>query len=113
MSPAPRNSIPAYTMPRRWPRHRITAPILVEFASPDGRGGHLVAGSTRDISAGGVYVVSQEPVNAGTAAQLYMACPGREAPLNTAGVIVRCEPKGFAIAFSETVEEMPGFLGIA
>ena len=96
---------PPFPAPRQWPRFRVTVPALVEvFENADLMAG-AVAGSTRDIGAGGVYVVTQEPVAAGARVRVSADLGRVGQAFRTAGSVVRCEEYGFAVAFDDTLLE--------
>ena len=94
----------AYVVERRWPRFRISVPAVVEVLGQVPPGKAVVAGSTRDVSAGGVYVVSQEFVVAGARVRVQVDLSGVGMRLAEGGEVVRCEEWGFAVAFDSPVE---------
>lgn len=95
----------AYSVERRWPRHEVSVPAVVEILGEAGPGAAVVAGSTRDISAGGVYVVSQEFVAAGARVRVHVDLTGLGRLLTAAGAVVRREQWGFAVQFDPPLEE--------
>lgn len=87
---------------RQSKRYRLRASAAFSWESIDG---HLLsgAGSTRDISPNGVFVVSVEKIPLGAAVTLAMTLPTTSgqllgATLNTLGRVVRIEGDGFAVA---------------
>ena len=95
-----------YPLARHWPRFRSTCPAVVEVVDtvePDGR---FVAGSTRDIGAGGVYVVSGEGMVPGLRVHISVNLGRLERLVKTLGSVVRCESSGFAVEFDEVLIEV-------
>ena len=106
MSRMPKDTITDYPVQRKWPRLRVTAPIVAQFDLEDGTNESVIAGSTRDISAGGVYVVSQERVQTGARSQIHVAHSLFTESMNTTGAVVRLESTGFAIEFDQELDEV-------
>jgi hypothetical protein len=96
-----------YSMPRRWPRFRSTSPAVVEVLDTPDSGGKFVAGSTRDIGAGGVYVVSEEGMMLGLRVHISVNLERLGRVVRTLGSVVRCESSGFAVEFDEVLTEEP------
>jgi len=79
---------------RRAPR----IPIRLEAAYEDPE--RQVFLPTRDLSEGGVYLLAEDPPEAGVAARVVLELPGHPAILRLPGVVARCEPgSGFALSF--------------
>lgn len=95
----------AYSVQRRWPRFRVTVPAVVEFLETAGAAPTAVAGSTRDIGAGGVYVVSQEAVVAGLRVRVSVDLGRLGRAFRSGGSVVRTEECGFAVQFDEIVTD--------
>lgn len=88
-----------YAVQRRWKRKRISAPVIVTIKGA-GQTRTIVA-STRDISNGGVYVVSARCPECGTEVEIRIG-PAHEAnPLDTDGRVIRKDEWGFAVAFEQ------------
>ncbi len=93
----------AYPVPRRWPRFRVTAPIVVQFGMGGGVTSTSIAGSTWDISEGGVFVVTHEGVKMGAHSQVHIGSQLFGKLLSATGEVVRSEPTGFAIQFEDAL----------
>jgi multidrug efflux pump subunit AcrA (membrane-fusion protein) len=90
---------------RRWPRFRVAVPAVVEFPGTTDARSAAVAGSTRDLSAGGVYVVSMEKIVAGARVRASVLLGRLGRTFVTTGSIVRTEEYGFAVQFDEPVAD--------
>ena len=94
-----------YLYPRRYPRFRSTDPAVIEVLDRPESVGEFVAGSTRDIGAGGVFVVSEEGMVPGLRVRLSVNLERLGRAIKTLGSVIRCEPGGFAIEFDEALPE--------
>lgn len=86
-------------------------PAVVELHKTFPRPRSAIGGRTRDVGAGGVYVVSQEEVATGTRVRVSVHLGHLGRMFSSFGSVVRREAHGFAVAFDNTVElawDVPG-----
>ncbi len=85
---------------RRATRYQVRAPVIFHWLDKEGVQ-RQAAGFTRDISTGGIFVLSAESPPIGTGVSLEVALPpledaSRSWQLKASGKVVRVEPNGFA-----------------
>lgn len=88
-----------YPAKRRWQRYKITAPVIVEVIPADAPKQETVVGSTRDVSAGGIYVVSDNATLEGARVRVHVDLSRVGELINADGKVVRKDEWGFAIEF--------------
>ena len=64
-------------------------------------GDRIIQSDTRDISAGGVFINTNAPLEPGSAARVVFSIPGQEKPFKLHSKIVRTEEEGVAIQFDK------------
>ena len=76
------------------PHHRRTARVPIEIKIQYKRINAFITDFTRDISGGGLFVRSDEPLALGTEALFTLAIPRMEQPVTLRGVVRRIVPPG-------------------
>jgi uncharacterized protein (TIGR02266 family) len=77
-------------------RHKVYR-IEVKVASVDS----FRASYLRDLSQGGLFVRSRQPLEIGTAVALELHVPNEELPLALSGTVARVEAQGFGVKFND------------
>lgn len=88
---------------RKFERFHIRTPVNLEVTDRE----TVITVATRDISAGGAFLLTEEPLPAGTHLNAEINIPGDEAAeetgtelqLRVEGRVVRVEPGGMAVSF--------------
>lgn len=93
-----------YAVQRRWPRVRVTTPVVVQLGMGPRPTGPIITGSALDLCPGGVYVVSQEQVRTGESLQVHVGSARGGDGWCAVGSVVRAEDTGFAVAFVGTLD---------
>ena len=88
----------SFSVKRKFQRFKITAPVIVELMPDETEEGTIV-GSTRDVSAGGLYVASDEVATEGVRVRVHVDLSRVGELINTDGKVVRKDDWGFAIEF--------------
>jgi hypothetical protein len=81
---------------RRHPRKDYTAAVSYNV---EGRDYHDFI---QNISAGGVFITTPQPMLVGQKTRLTFPVPGQNADIKISGTIVRIEPDGFGVEFDKT-----------
>ena len=89
---------------RKFERFQISAPAMMEIEEQES----AVAIETRDISAGGAFFLSAEPLTAGEKVKIEIVIPnetitnlaGTQFQLKVEGTVIRCESNGIAVKFN-------------
>jgi len=79
-------------------RHtRKSCLITVDYSTPD----RFYREFIQDISAGGLYIETREPLSKGEAISLTFSVPNSEVPIRLTGKIVRADESGIAVEFEQ------------
>ena len=74
---------------------RKTCLIAVDYSTPD----RFYREFIQNISAGGIYIETREPLSKGEDLSLTFSVPSSEAPIRLTGKIVRTDKSGIAVEF--------------
>lgn len=75
------------------------APLEVDVAFTLKGGQERLAGRSKDISLGGMFVLTAKPAAFGAEVVVYATLPGEKAPFAMPGVVRWCRPDGMGVQF--------------
>jgi hypothetical protein len=91
-----------YSVKRKWQRFPASAQVRVQVLD-DQVSDKIILGASRDVSAAGVFILTQNPPPVGTKVKVFTRLATTGMILENCGEVVRLEADGFAVRFDNVI----------